>query len=73
MTAVAGTAPFKPVQEVATETVYYLGYEIEVCNRDLLIFAPNRDIACFLSMAEARRWIRQHRKEVNTGAEAPKV
>ncbi len=47
---------------VATETVWYLGYEIEVCNRDCLVFAPNRDIACFPSMASARKWIRRHRR-----------
>lgn len=36
-----------------TETVWYLGYEIEVCNRDFLIYAPNRDVACFPSMTSA--------------------
>jgi len=47
---------------MVTETVWYLGYEIEVCNRDFLVFAPNRDTACFASMATARGWIKRHRK-----------
>ena len=47
---------------MVTETVWYLGYEIEVCNRDFLIFAPNKDVACFASMQTARGWIRRHRK-----------
>jgi len=49
---------------MVTETVWYLGYEIEVCNRDFLIYAPNRDVACFPSMASTRSWIRRHRKSL---------
>ncbi len=56
------TVAFQPRQRIETETVWYLGYEIEVCNRDFLIYAPNRDVACFPSMSRARQWVRAHRK-----------
>jgi hypothetical protein len=54
---------------VVTETVWYLGYEIEVCSRDFLVFAPNRDVACFPSMMSTRSWIRRHRKSLGTQQE----
>lgn len=49
---------------VATERVTYLGYHIEVSNTDLLILSPTgMVVACVYSMGEARRIIRNLRKQ----------
>lgn len=46
--------------EVAT----YRGFRLIICNRDVMVVAPDGDVACFYSMASARAWVKRKRKEL---------
>ena len=44
------------------ETCYYRGYQLIIDHADILVIAPNGDIACFPSMVTVRKWVKRHRQ-----------
>jgi hypothetical protein len=45
------------------ELAVYRGYKLIVDKYDILVIAPNGDLACFTSMASVRGWVRRHKRE----------
>ena len=48
-----------PVAETAT----YRGYRLIIDHADIMVVAPNGDIACFPSMVTVRKWVKTHRRQ----------
>lgn len=42
----------------------YRGFRLIICNRDVMVVAPDGDLACFPSMSRCRLWVKRKRKEL---------
>ena len=44
------------------EVSTYRGYKLIIDHADILVIAPNGDIACYPSMVTVRKWVNRHRR-----------
>ncbi len=46
------------------ESATYRGCTLIIDNADILVVAPDGDLACFYSMAKVRCWVRRKRRQL---------